>query len=435
DVRGVWRLWTYLSGDADVRARRAVTAYRDRLGAHTPAPLPTPTPTPTPAPAPTPTPAAAPPAQAPTPAPIPTSGGTSAGRYEQSRLPMLATHRGTPPDLVLRWNAMSNPAVIDVVVHLHGYTRRAAAMRLPRDLEKISGLDFADPSGAQAGGRTRPTLGLLPRGSSAPSAKRPDRMVFPALLRPGAIDELVQQGLRIFTARTGVSAPRGRLILTAHSGGGAALDAILKYCDPDEVHVFDALYAPARNLIAWAERRIQREVPAAALLPGALRVIYLGTEKFSTPVRTAVCAALSAAAAAPELARRFRVESTTVAHGDIPREFGWRLLADAGADLPRVRRHVCGTGSAGEAEPGIAASGAQFNDSEDSEATGAFLPVPKQSAELDEWNEAGFALEELEEALEPAEEAWVPEAEDRAQPEVDEEFEEPESYVDPESYV
>jgi hypothetical protein len=33
---------------------------------------------------------------------------------------------------------------------------------------------------------------------------------------------------------------------------------------------------------------------------------------------------------------RFRVQQTTVAHGAIPRVYGWRLLADAGADLPGV---------------------------------------------------------------------------------------------------
>src|SRR5262249_37756728 len=33
-------------------------------------------------------------------------------------------------------------------------------------------------------------------------------------------------------------------------------------------------------------------------------------------------------------ARRFRVEATRVVHNDIPRRFGWRLLLDAGSDLP-----------------------------------------------------------------------------------------------------
>ena len=47
---------------------------------------------------------------------------------------------------------------------------------------------------------------------------------------------------------------------------------------------------------------------------------------------------------------RFRVEQTTVPHMAIPRTYGWRLLADAGADLPgatRPARHGAPTRSSG----------------------------------------------------------------------------------------
>ena len=49
--------------------------------------------------------------------------------------------------------------------------------------------------------------------------------------------------LKRFAAKLGGATPRvGRLILTAHSGGGAALLKILEHHDPHQVHMFDALY-------------------------------------------------------------------------------------------------------------------------------------------------------------------------------------------------
>lgn len=342
DVRGVWTLWNY--GGVTPEVLRDVRAYRDarRRGA-APAPVP-PAPRP-PVPAP------------PQPAPVPsTPGRTGGGRLTVDRVPVLAPHRGAGPDLVMRWNAMQNPEAIDVVVHLHGYSAPAAAMRLPRDKEPISGLDFSDPAGREAGGRTRPTLALLPRGKSAPSAKRPDRYTFPALTPRGALRELVRDGLARFAAHTGISAPLGQLILTAHSGGGAPLTEILTHTDPDEVHVFDALYGPAGPVAAWARRRIARELSAPGAVPPALRVVYLPGGKGTTgpssrALEQDVCLALTAPGGS-RLATRFRVESTGVPHNDIPRAFGWRLLADPSADLPKVRRAVCAgdRGTAGEAE-------------------------------------------------------------------------------------
>lgn len=68
-------------------------------------------------------------------------------------------------------------------------------------------------------------------------------------------------------------------------------------------------------------------------------MIYLrGSKKttyYSGLVRKALQPQLDAAPAlAADLKRRFRVEETTVLHMDIPRTFGWRLLADAAAELP-----------------------------------------------------------------------------------------------------
>ncbi|WP_413248330.1 YcbK family protein [Sinomonas flava] len=163
DVRGAWALWSY--GGVAASTVRAVRAYRDarRRGAP-PAPVP-------PGPVP----------PGPVPPPVPrVPGQTAGGRLEVARVPLLAAHRGAGPDLVLRWNGMQNPEAIDVVVHLHGYSPPAASMRLPRDKEPISGLDFSDPAGREPGGRTRPTLALLPGGSrrrarSGPTGSRSRR--------------------------------------------------------------------------------------------------------------------------------------------------------------------------------------------------------------------------------------------------------------------
>ena len=93
------------------------------------------------------------------------AAGVQAGRVEVAHVPMLARHRGKAPDLVLRWNDMpSSPAEVDVVVHLHGYSR--TGMTLPRDIERWSGLDLAPVDEAYGRGRARPTLTVLRAGTT-----------------------------------------------------------------------------------------------------------------------------------------------------------------------------------------------------------------------------------------------------------------------------
>lgn len=246
-----------------------------------------------------------------------TGGG---GRLVVDRLPALASHRGSPPDLVVRWGTLPRSGPVDVVVHLHGFSGRREAMTLPSDVEAVSGLDLADPEQPGTRGRTTPTVLVLPRGHyhGGGSGKG---YSFPALQRPGAVTDLVEESLRRVGQRTGTTLRRRRLILTAHSGGGAALMAILRHTDPDEVFAYDALYNDPGPLIAWARRRQTSG-------SGAMRVIYRAGE--GTAGNSA-----RVAAAVPRSAR-FRVEPTTVPHGAIPRRFGWRLLADAGADLPGI---------------------------------------------------------------------------------------------------
>ncbi|MEV0372687.1 hypothetical protein AB0I10_23140 [Streptomyces sp. NPDC050636] len=193
-------------------------------------------------------------------------------------------------------------------------------MSLPRDKEPASGLDFTNPAAPSETGRTSPTLLVLPRGHYF-GGKSGMGYTFPALEKPGAVRELADEALARIGTETGVRAPLGRRILTTHSGGGASLMAILRHTDPDEVFVFDALYANPDPLIAWARRRIDRA-------SGALRVLYRareGAARNSEKVHNAVRSARS---------WFFSVERTTVGHSDIPRRYGWRLLADAAAELP-----------------------------------------------------------------------------------------------------
>jgi hypothetical protein len=265
----------------------------------------------------------------------PTSTRIAAGRHVVERHPLLAAHRGTAPDLIVRWSDIDRTAAtIDVVVHLHGYSGRGRRMRIT-DKEPISGLDLGSPDGSTR--RARPTLTLLPRGHWF-GGRSGAGYSFPELVRPGALGRLVDDGLARFRALTGSSAQRGRLLLTAHSGGGAPLNAILRHTDVDEVEVFDGLYGDASALIAWARKKI------AAGADGALAVLYVpgtGTAKQSQRLGRELCGLLSAHPQADALRPRFRVEATRVPHNDIPRTFGWRLLVDAGGPLPGTKRFDC----------------------------------------------------------------------------------------------
>jgi subtilisin family serine protease len=269
----------------------------------------------------------------------------AAGQHCVDHVPLLHSHAGTPPDMVLTWNDMAAPATVDVVVHLHGFCDRGRSMRLTRDIVPVSGLDFTDPQNRSSVGRTSPTLLVLPRGNFLGGR----RFDFEALHQRGALDSLVDYALKSFGAQTGAHPARGQLILTAHSGGGASLMRILGYADPDEVHTFDALYSDPSPLITWARQRIARR-------GGAMRVLYRrceGTDPASLRVESAIHRVLAAAGPYPN--PRWRVESTRVAHMDIPPRFGWRLLADVSADLPGASwRPVRGdemSDSSGEAGP------------------------------------------------------------------------------------
>lgn len=248
--------------------------------------------------------------------------------------PALREHSGTQPDLFLRWNTIPRDATaIDVVVHLHGFSRTGSAMPLAEKVAR-SGLDLSR--------RARPTLALLPRGNWL----RYSWYDFPALLS-GGLDRLVDHAFGRFTASLPEAAGCviDRLIVTAHSGGGMpAVDAIAgAERQPDELHVFDGLYGrdpatgdPMRGLETldtWLDARLAAEPERN----GALRVVYIEqqTGPFSRELGKLIARRLDAldALAAAALRRRYRVEPSAVQHARIAERCGPDLLAAADTDF------------------------------------------------------------------------------------------------------
>ena len=151
-----------------------------------------------------------PPAPQPQPGPGP-GPQVRAGQFVIDRDPLLRSHAGTPPDLVLKWNDMSQPSTVDVVVHLHGWSPGVGArMNIARHKLPASGLDFADPKNPANVGRTTPTLLILPRGHHDPvGSKTSGRRSCPALIKRGALQQLVDESLARFAAQTGATVRRG----------------------------------------------------------------------------------------------------------------------------------------------------------------------------------------------------------------------------------
>ncbi|MBA3316702.1 MAG: hypothetical protein H0T50_01250, partial [Gemmatimonadales bacterium] len=77
---------------------------------------------------------------------------------------------------------------------------------------------------------------------------------------------------------------------------------------------------------------------------GACRIVFTepppernGTKPQSLAVHRALRRIWASAAGAEQvLGPRYRVERSEVGHGDIPRRYGWRLLADPSASLPKA---------------------------------------------------------------------------------------------------
>ncbi|HEX3864587.1 MAG TPA: hypothetical protein VHY35_23120 [Stellaceae bacterium] len=256
-------------------------------------------------------------------------GALPPGETYLSDTPVLRAHAGTQPDLYLCWNDIPlDAATIDVAVHLHGFSQQRGEMLLSEKAPR-SGLDLS--------GRSRPTLGVLPRGNWI----RSTWYDFPALL-DGGLDTLVADALEQFGLVARRPLALDRLILSGHSGGGMpAIDAIAGAVrPPDELYVFDGLYGrdpslgdPMQGLEiieAWLAARFSAEPER----PGALRVVYIErqTGPFSREVQKLIAhhLAMTDPETAPgSLWRRYRVEQSGVPHGYVAAICQPQLLTDA----------------------------------------------------------------------------------------------------------
>lgn len=291
-------------------------------------------------------------------------------------IPVLQPHQRntrdtSTPNAVLRWNMDSGQTYsrVDVVVHLHGFVPKDTWIKLDNK-DGISGIRFEH--GARR--RTRYTLGILPMGqrTSRLSTDGNSQVVeFPVLTGDAAgLNDLISWSLDWLAqnqlSQAAGSIQRARLILTAHSGGGARVERMLAHHDPSEIHIFDALYSTPTALIAWAERHIRADAAALAGMPaerrgehmdsagGALRCVYgggtrAGSERLRDAMNTAL-AAISDRQVREFLQRYYRAESTTQGHNDIPRVYGPQVLTRNDADLEhpapparRARSHALAT--------------------------------------------------------------------------------------------
>ena len=266
----------------------------------------------------------------------------------------LAGHGGAGENLYLGWNAVPDTAsAIDVVVHLHGFTANPPTRAMLEQKVTSSGLDLT--------GRTRPTLAILPRGRkiTADEVRRarearqdvnPNRYTFPALLdQQGAgLETLIQYALAAFTRDVlgGRRVTIARLVLTAHSGGGAPLNGLLANyarraaCNPHEVHIYDALYGPVQGIADWARNRITAD--AAFATGGAAAEATLARDGggcrvlFGPGTRAGSVELARVFPATAPLRAAYRAEATGVGHGDIPRVFGRALLTSVRSELVLV---------------------------------------------------------------------------------------------------
>lgn len=239
----------------------------------------------------------------------------TAGELALSNTPALASHKvggADNPDLIIRWNAPPAPGgALDAVLHFHGFAADARGLDL-RQAMGGSGLDLAPVPEARANGPllARPTLALLPRGR--PRGVSGGAFDWPALAAPGGLAAVLGAGYAAYAAAVGRGGfSRGRLTLTAHSGGGggllAALErAMLEGLRVDRVIAYDALYRDPATLIRWA-RATQ----------GASLVVVFGPGTNERNARAVASGFPSA-----------RLIASQVGHGEQPRFYGWRLLAE-----------------------------------------------------------------------------------------------------------
>jgi hypothetical protein len=300
-----------------------------------------------------------------------TAGAAADSGEAVVHLPMLKAHAASGftyklsgPNCVLRWARVPRDfsGRLDVVVHFHGH-KAHNAMRLQAKAN-ASGLDLRSP------GVSRPTLGLVPHGRAAVSKSDPrnDAFDFPAIEGRDKLRRFLDAGLEAFKAHTG-SAERtltiDRVILTGHSGGGAALRKIMKSIGTGDgahaFHYFDATYGGDDVITqdpGWLTAALRRDADALRGLSGdderarvmrerggSLRILFIngtGTAAAARKVDEFIVRQLRTLVPDDEALRQFLrryyraqsvVKPKTVNHPRVGVVFGGKLLADAGRNL------------------------------------------------------------------------------------------------------
>ncbi|MEJ8836853.1 M15 family metallopeptidase [Ramlibacter sp. AN1133] len=312
---------------------------------------------------------------------------------------------------MMRWARLpsSYKGPVDVVIHFHGYSGRNAMKLASKAAD--SGLDLRAP------GVGRPTLGLVPHGvphewyqvdkKTKAKTRAGDGFTFPQIATQAQLDAFVDEALQAFAKVHGGQPTRGRLVLTCHSGGGAALSKLLATLKDygrllHGCQYFDATYGGADILTApggWLAKAMDRDATALAKLSGEearqrymqndgshLRMVFIdGTG--TAPAAIATEAFMRDRLGTPEdvralLHRHYRAQKVAdpkkVYHGRVPPVCGGRLLADAGNDLSPDARDLPAASARAHSyeawdEDVVEAEGAQAQDW-DAEAQDVTMP-------------------------------------------------------------
>ena len=277
---------------------------------------------------------------------------------------------------MMRWARIPSnySGPVDVVIHFHGFSG-VNAMKLAGKAA-ASGIELRTP------GVGRPTLGLVPHGVpfewfNKKKARLGDGFRFPQIATQAQLDAFVDEALQRFATLHGGKPSRGRLVLTCHSGGGAALSKLLAtlkdYGQLQGCEYFDATYGGEAALTAadgWLRKAIERDAKALAQLTDEearrrylqtagshLRIVFIdGTDTATVAIATEAFVHDRLAQVKPEdvrtlLHKHYRAQKVAkpaqVPHGRVPPVCGGRLLADAGNDLsPDARDLPAVTGRA-----------------------------------------------------------------------------------------
>lgn len=285
-------------------------------------------------------------------APCGNSAGIKRGEeyVEFAAMPIKSKRPNSKENVFLRWcDIPKNKCEVDVVIHLHGWDIRDKKDKFFFEyVVENSGLDLLKPDGTLT--RQRPTLCILPFGEpyQMPDPEKDSRIGYNFPFLTGSSDglqKLKDFSLKYLSDRYKTVFNAGRLILTAHSGGGKAILAILgfKKYDVSEVHLFDSTYeSNQQKLVDWANAKINEDaklVAAGSPPKSALRVLYQpfnsdcntsGTAAGSRNIEQEISGKLKTN---PNLSSRYRVQPTRIRHTGIPKTFGFQLLADASSKL------------------------------------------------------------------------------------------------------